>query len=248
MLFIYIYLFIIGIVLGSFLNVCIIRYQNKESIVKGRSHCMNCNHQLGPLDLIPLFSWIFLRGKCKYCKFPISKRYPIVEALTGFIFILIFYKFQFTIYTPVYIFASLFLIVAAFIDIDIMIIPDRTHFILVICAFIIAYYYPENISSMLIGSICVSIPLFVVAYITKGIGYGDVKLMLSAGLLFGYQAIIFIFITGSILASLYGIYQLRFKEANGRSEMSLGPHLILGIYLYMLFGQTLINWYLSSFF
>lgn len=247
MFIIYLAIFIIGIVFGSFLNVCIIRYQNKESIIKGRSHCMSCNHKLQPLDLIPLFSWIFLGGKCRYCKAPISKRYPIVEALTGLIFILIFYKYQFTIYTPVYMFASLFLIVAAFIDIDIMIIPDRTHIVLILCAFVIAYFYPDKIKSMLIGAVCVSVPLFIVAYITKGIGYGDVKLMFSAGLLFGYQAIIFIFIIGAVIASLFGIYQMRFKGAEGNSEMSLGPHLILGIYIYMLIGQPMINWYLSSF-
>jgi leader peptidase (prepilin peptidase)/N-methyltransferase len=129
-----------------------------------------------------------------------------------------------------------------------MIIPDKTHIILIIAAAIIAYYYPENISSMVIGSICVSIPLFIIAYITKGIGYGDVKLMFSAGLLFGYQAIIFIFVIGSIIASIYGIYQMRIKKANGKSEMSLGPHLILAIYLYISFGNNLISWYISSFF
>ena len=245
---IYLFLFLLGIVFGSFLNVCIIRYQNKESITRGRSHCMTCRHQLGPLDMVPLFSWIFLRGKCRYCKAPISPRYPIVEALTGLAFMLIFYKYQFTIYTPVYIVASLFLIVAAFIDIDIMIIPDRTHVALIICALIITYFHPENINSQLIGAICVSLPLLAVAYITKGIGYGDVKLMFSAGLLFGYKAIIFIFVVGAILGSIYGIYQMRVKKIDGKSEMSLGPHLILAIYIYIAIGNQLINWYLGSFF
>jgi len=209
---------------------------------------MSCNHQLEPLDLIPIFSWLFLAGKCRYCKAKISFRYPLIEAITGLVFVFIFYKFQWTIYTPVYLLASCFLIVAAVIDIDIMIIPDRTHIILIICSFIIAYFFPENIFSMLIGSICISIPLFVIAYLTKGIGYGDVKLMFSAGLLFGYKAIIFIFVIGTILASIYAIYQMRIKKANGKSEMSLGPHLILAIYLYLGFGNNLINWYLTSFF
>ena len=245
---IYIFVFILGINLGSFLNVCIIRYQNHESIVFGRSHCMSCQHQLGPLDLIPLFSWLFLKGKCRYCQKPISARYPIVEALTGLIFVFIFNKFMFNYETIIYWTASLFLIVAAFVDLDTMIIPDRTHVVLIICAIILAIMYPENIQSMLIGSICISIPLFLIAYITKGIGYGDVKLMFSAGLMLGYQAIIFIFISGAILASIYAIYQMRFKKASGKAEMSLGPHLILAIYLYLAIGQPLINWYLGTFF
>lgn len=76
----------VGLVVGSFLNVCIYRIPEKRTVVKGHSMCMSCGHNLGPLDLVPLFSWIFLRGKCRYCSSPISSRYAIIEATTAVVF------------------------------------------------------------------------------------------------------------------------------------------------------------------
>lgn len=245
MLIFYVYLFILGIVIGSFLNVCIYRYQTHEAISKGRSHCPKCNHSLAWYDLIPVFSWLFLKGKCRYCHAKISKRYPLVELLTGCAYVLVFYKFQFSLDTIIYLFVVSILIYAAFVDYDIMIIPDRSHILLIIAGIILMILHPETIKARLFGAIVISLPLFIIAYITKGIGYGDVKLMAAIGLVISYKNTILAALIGVILGGIVGIYKLKFQNSNKKDEMPLGPHLITGILISIYFGNDIVNWYLS---
>ena len=247
MLIFYIYLFILGTVIGSFLNVCIYRYQTNEPIAKGRSHCPKCNHQLAWYDLIPVFSWLSLKGKCRYCHEPIAARYPIVELLTAILYVLVFWKFEFTFDTLIYLVIVSTLVYAAFVDHDSMIIPDRTHIILIICGALLMFLHPETITERLIGLVIISVPLFIVAYVTKGLGYGDVKLMAAIGLVIGFKNNILAFLIGVILGAIVGIYKLRFKNSNKKDEMPLGPHLIIGILISIFIGTNLINWYISLF-
>ena len=147
MLLVILIIFVFGLIIGSFLNVCIYRYQSQESIAKGRSHCQNCDHSLSWYELIPIFSWIFLGGKCKSCKQPISIRYPLVECLTGFIFTGVFLTFGFTLDTLVYFLFVSILIMAGFIDYDSMIIPDRTHIICILCGILLLILHPEQLTN-----------------------------------------------------------------------------------------------------
>ena len=125
----YSFIFLIGICIGSFINVCIYRIPNNISVAKGRSFCPTCSHQLHALDLVPLFSYLLLGKKCRYCHTSISPRYFGVELLTGILFILVFYKYQFTLLTLLhFIFISL-LIVIAYIDYDTMDIYEYNHII-----------------------------------------------------------------------------------------------------------------------
>jgi leader peptidase (prepilin peptidase)/N-methyltransferase len=242
------YIFIFGTVVGSFLNVCIIRYQNKEPIATGRSHCMTCHHQLAWYDMFPVFSWIFLKGKCRYCGAKISARYPIVEALTGALFVLAAVqtgiKWELLIY---FLFVST-CIYAGFVDLDSMIIPDRTHFILIACGLLLLWLNPGSLNDRLIGAVCISVPLLIIAVITKGMGIGDVKLMASAGFVLGWKPIILAMVIGSVLGSVFGLIQMKKKELTGKSEMPLGPWLSVGCVFALLYGQPLIDWYLTSFF
>lgn len=244
----YLYVFALGLIIGSFINVCALRYDTKEDAIHGRSHCPQCNHTLRYYDLIPLFSWIFLKGKCRYCKAKISIRYPLIELITAIVFVLIFNKFLISYQTIIYLIIATTLIYAALVDMQIMIIPDRTHIILVICAIILILFNNTTLFDKLIGALIVSIPLLIIAYITKGMGYGDVKLMASAGLILGVKGIILSIIIGSILGSIYGIIQMRTNDANSKTEMPLGPHLIIAIIFTMLYGNTIINWYIQTFF
>jgi leader peptidase (prepilin peptidase) / N-methyltransferase len=243
-----IYSILLGLVIGSFLNVCIYRYQTKEPISRGRSHCPKCNHTLSWYELIPLFSWIGLRGKCKSCHQPISIQYPIVESITAICFLLIYLKFGITFDTLIYfIFASI-LIMAAVIDLQTMIIPDRTHIICILCGILLLILHPTQLLDKAIGAVIVCIPLLIIAYVTKGMGYGDVKLMGAAGFVLGWQNILFAMMLGSITASVIGIITTRIKKISLKTEMPLGPHLIFGILICLLYGNQLINWYLTSFF
>ncbi|MEG0240076.1 prepilin peptidase [Anaerorhabdus sp.] len=243
-----IYSIILGLVIGSFLNVCILRYQSHEPISKGRSHCPKCNHTLSWYELIPLFSWIGLKGKCKHCHQPISIQYPIVESLTAICFLILYLKFGITLDTLIYfIFASV-LIYAAVIDLQTMIIPDRTHILCLLCGVLLLILHPSQLTDRLIGAVVVCIPLLIIAYLTKGMGYGDVKLMGAAGFVLGWQNILLSMMIASITASIVGIISTRMKKTSLKSEMPLGPHLIFAILFCLVYGQSLINWYLSSFF
>lgn len=248
MLLVNLFIFIFGLIIGSFLNVCIYRYQSGESIAKGRSHCQNCDHSLSWYELIPVFSWIFLGGKCKNCKQPISIRYPLVECLTGLLFVGVFLVYGFTFDTLIYFLFVSILVMAGFVDYDSMIIPDRTHVVCILCGVLLIVLHPDELTSKLIGAAIVSIPLFLIAYFTKGMGYGDVKLMASAGLVLGWPNILLAFLLGSVIASIYGIITSRINNTSLKSEMPFGPHLVISILICLFVGNQLINWYLTSFF
>ncbi len=117
--------FLFGMMMGSFYNVCIHRIPNSLSVITPPSHCENCGHLLKPLDLIPIMSWILLGRKCRYCKAPVSARYALVELLTGVLFVLLYLKFQLTGQFLLYLVFGSILLLVAFIDIDHRIIPDR---------------------------------------------------------------------------------------------------------------------------
>lgn len=243
-----IYSLLLGLVIGSFLNVCILRYQTKEPISRGRSHCPKCNHTLSWYELIPLFSWIGLRGKCKHCHQPISIQYPIVESLTAICFLILYLKFGITLDTLIYFLFASILIYAAVIDLQTMIIPDRTHLLCILCGILLLILHPTQLSDKLIGAVIISIPLFIIAYLTKGIGYGDVKLMGAAGFVIGWQNILLSLMIGSITASVVGIITARIKKTSLKMEIPLGPHLIFAILFSTVYGSSLINWYLTNFF
>ena len=117
--------FIMGILLGSFFNVCIYRIPNNQSIVNPPSHCYNCNTRLKPLDLVPILSWTLLRGKCRYCGQKISPRYALVELLTGILFVLVYKVYGYNTITLYYLLLVSLLVIITFIDLDHYIIPDE---------------------------------------------------------------------------------------------------------------------------
>ncbi len=244
---IYSTIFIFGLIFGSFYNVCIYRLESGESISKGRSHCQTCNHNLNALDLIPVFSYLLLQGKCRYCKEKISIRYPLVELLTGCLFVLSFMCFGFTWLTILGWIILSTLLILGFIDWDTMLIRDRFLVILILCSVVLIYLFPLSIKTRIIGAFCISIPLWIIAYITKGIGYGDVKLMFVSGLILGWQNNILAFIIGVISASIVALPQLISGKKHGKDEMPLGPFLSIGIAIAFLYGPTIISWYLNMF-
>ena len=109
---------ILGLVIGSFLNVCIYRIPKEESIAFPPSHCANCKHNLSPIDLVPVFSYIFLRGRCRYCKEKISIRYPLIESLNGILYLIVYLKFGLTLIALKYCILVSILIVIGMIDYD----------------------------------------------------------------------------------------------------------------------------------
>ncbi len=253
--------FLYGICIGSFLNVVIIRVPRGESLIKRSSHCMTCGAKIRLIDLIPVFSWLMLRGKCHSCGEKISPRYPIVESLNGLLYVANLLVFGFTLnFALMCIFTSL-LICIGFIDWDTMDIYIPMP--LMIAALAIPSYFVGGssvfaaqigIKERLIGMLCISVPFFLIgeisgAYIKKktgekvrGIELGDTILMACAGLYLGWKAIVPATFIGIILAAICGSV---IKKTTGNSKFAFGPYLCMGLLLGAMFGEELTEWYIK---
>lgn len=246
-------IFIYGIVIGSFLNVCIYRIPKKENIAIVRSHCMKCNHQLQWYDNIPLFSWlILLRGKCRYCKAPISPQYPVIEAANGFLWVLVFAvrgidtgSIAGNIDSLLYCLLASALLTLSVIDFRTYEIPVGINYFILALGLIMTVYHYTDWLSHVIGFFAVSIPLYIIIIATdgRGIGGGDMKLMAVAGLLIGWKLVVLAFALGCIIGA--PIHILRMKIANADRVLAMGPYLSIGIFISVLWGNQMIDWYLA---
>lgn len=233
-----------GVVIGSFLNVCILRIPEKETIVTKRSHCMSCGYHLSWYDMVPVASWLALRGKCRKCKSKISAQYPLVEALNGVLYVLVVWRCGISANSIFYCLLVSALIVLSVIDFRTYEIPFGINvFILVLGLIHLGFDY-ENWLSYGIGLLAVSVPLELILLISKGraIGGGDVKLMAAAGLLLGWKLIVLAFFLGCIVGSVLHI--LRMKIAKADRVLAMGPYLAIGIILSALWGDAWIQMYL----
>lgn len=244
---IYALIFIFGITIGSFLNVCIYRIPRGETVVTTPSHCMTCGHKLRWFELLPLFSYIFLRGRCRSCKSQISPQYPIIEAVNGLLYVLVFAVNGLNLISIIYALFTSALLVLTVIDWRTYEIPISINiFILVLgCLKVVLDF--NNFLDYLIGFFIVSGFLLVIYMITKGraIGGGDIKLMAVAGLLLGWQLIVLAFLIGCVLGSI--LHLIRMKVSGAERMLAMGPYLSAGLFIAMLWGNDFIKWYLSSF-
>lgn len=241
----YVTIFLFGIVVGSFLNVCIYRLPKQESIVKVPSHCMSCGAQLRWYDLVPLFSWLILRGRCRRCKATISIQYPLIEGLNGILWVFVFIVNGMNGMSLVYCFMTSALLTLSVIDWRTFEIPFGINVFLGILGLVAVVLNKEEWLSHIIGAVCVSVFLLLLYVLTQGraIGGGDIKLMAACGLLIGWQRIILAFLLGCILGSI--IHIIRMKVRGEGHILAMGPYLAAGVFLAALFGQEWITWYLS---
>lgn len=242
---IYIIIFLYGIVVGSFLNVCIYRIPKKENIAIVRSHCMTCNYQLKWYDNIPLFSWIILRGRCRNCKAPISPQYPIIEASNGLLWLLIAIVNGLNVDSLLFALLASALLVLSVIDFRTYEIPIGINIFILALGLIMSVYHYTDWLSHVIGFFAVSIPLYIIILATKGrgIGGGDMKLMAVAGLLLGWKLVVLAFILGCLIGA--PVHLLRMKISGADRVLAMGPYLSIGIFIAALWGNTLINMYLK---
>lgn len=234
-----------GLVIGSFLNVCILRIPEKESVVTRRSHCMKCGYQLTWYDMIPVASYLALGGKCRKCKAGISAQYPLVEALNGFLCVVTVLANGINITSFLYCFMISALIVLSVIDFRTYEIPFGINvFIFVLGLLHLATDF-TGWQEYIIGFFAVSVPLELLLLISKGraIGGGDVKLMAAAGLLLGWKKILLALILGCILGSV--IHIARMKISHAERVLAMGPYLAMGIFLSALWGDRMIQLYIN---
>lgn len=234
-----------GLVIGSFLNVCIYRIPLKEEIVYTRSHCMNCGHQLRWYELIPVLSYLLQRGRCRQCKERISIQYPLVELLNAIGYVWIFLHVGYCLESILYCLATSILIVVAFIDEKTMEIPVSCNYLLALLGVVQLISDWTHWWNYILGAVCISGFLLLLYWITKGrgIGGGDIKLMAAGGLLLGAPRIILGFFIGCILASVIHIVRMKISKVGNR--LAFGPYLCGGIWIAIIYGNWLIAWYFS---
>ena len=247
-------IFIIGAIVGSFLNVCIYRLQRSQSIVTPGSHCPNCKHPIPWHDNIPVVSYLFLTGKCRFCKKTISPRYLLVEILTGALFLALFFAFGATpkFFTNLVFAAAL--VVVTFIDFDTQTIPDHITFPGIAVGLIAALAFPsvmgeasrmaaflDSIAGAALGAgmiYCVA-ALGKMAFKKDAMGEGDIFLMAMIGAFLGWKLVIVAFFIAPIFGAVAGII-MRMKT--GEELMPYGPYLSLGAVVALFFGNRILEY------
>ncbi len=244
---IYLMVFLFGITIGSFLNVCIYRIPKNEDIVTERSHCMSCGNVLKWYELIPVFSFLMQGGKCRNCKCKLSWQYPLIELVNGLIYVWIFAVWGLTIESVLFCICSSVLLVLSMIDWRTYEIPVGCNIIIGILGVIRVVTDIEHWYNYVIGFFLVS-GIFMLIYLAtkgRGMGGGDIKLMAAAGLLIGWQHILLALMIGSVAGS---VIHLTLMKVQGKDRvLAFGPYLSLGIFVAMLYGNQIITWYLSQF-
>lgn len=238
-------IFIYGIIIGSFLNVCIFRIPKNESIVTVGSHCMNCGKPIKWYDLVPLFSFLILRGKCRYCKTKLSVQYPVIEALNGILYLIVFAVNGISFESGLYCLLVSALLVLSVIDYRTMEIPFGINITIFVIGMIHLFVDFDHYLDYIVGFFAVSLFLLLCYVVTKGrgIGGGDVKLMAAAGLCIGWQNIVFALLAGCIIGSVIQCIKMAVTK-EGRM-FAFGPYLSMGIFMAILFGNRFFEWYLG---
>ena len=246
-----------GLLVGSFLNVCIYRIPRHIFWVNAHSFCPNCRTKLRWYELIPLFSYLFLGGRCRTCHERISPRYPLVEGGNMLLWLLAYLVFGFGWYSIMVCVLFSLLLVIACIDLDIMEIPNGLVLavaVLGLAPFIASFFEGSGLPSdlpwwgYLVGVAASSVPLFLLALLTRGgIGGGDIKLMAALGLFMGWQSVLLGTFFGFILGGTMGVVLILVFGRNRRAMMPLAPALALGSVISLLWGQRIIAAFLSLF-
>lgn len=237
--------FLYGIVIGSFLNVCIYRIPRGEDLIRVSSHCTSCGYRLKWYDLFPIISYLALGGKCRKCKEKISCQYPIIEAVNGGLYVLIFCVNGWEVQSVIYCLMASALLVLSVIDFRTYEIPFGINVFIFILGCINLGIDWADWKNYLVGFFAVSAFLYLLYLLTKGraIGGGDIKLMAAAGMLLGWEKIILAFVLGCILGSV--IHLIRMRVTKAEHVLAMGPYLSAGIFIAALWGDSLIWMYLN---
>ncbi len=250
---------VFGAIVGSFLNVCIVRMPKDESVVTPRSHCPNCPHQLQWWENIPILSYVLLKGCCKGCKAKISMQYPFVEILTAAFSMLTWWWFDPLPYAIYFLLFIAPLIVITFIDLKHYIIPDIISLPGIAIGFLVTLLFADDglriylMIDRVLGVLVGGGGLFLIAWSYKklkkqeGLGGGDIKLIAALGAFFGWKATIFIMMLSSVFGSVVGGLFLVLLKKDLKFAIPFGPFLAGAGICYLFIGRQLIEWYITLF-
>lgn len=242
---------VLGLVIGSFLNVCIYRIPKEESIAFPPSHCGKCSHELKAIDLIPVLSYIFLRGKCRFCKEKISARYPIIETLNALLYLIVYLKFGLTLIALKYCILVSILIVIGMIDYDTQFVFTST----TICGAIVgivfiviqAIIYKTGTVDLILGGVIGFGIIGLIVFLTKGMGQGDIEIAAVCGLFLGVKGILLGLFLAIIIGGIIGIIILALKLKKAKEKIAFGPCIAIGSFISTIWGAEMLKIYWSLF-
>jgi leader peptidase (prepilin peptidase)/N-methyltransferase len=247
---------LLGLLIGSFLNVVIWRVPRKLSVVRPPSHCPNCETPIGPLDNIPVFAWLVLRGKCRHCQNPISVRYPLVEAGCGVLFAAVAARFGWSWELPAYLVLAAALLAISMIDLEHFIVPDRITAPLTVTALaLLAVAATADgdgwrfARTFLAGLAFFGFFLVLNLLYPRGMGMGDVKLAFSLGLYLGWLGWGQVFLGGFLaflLGALIGVALIATGVKGRKDAVPFGPFMAAGALITILWGTPILNWYTGA--
>ncbi len=270
-------LFVVGAVVGSFLNVVIYRLpvmmqrewrhdclefleqssdteSEKFNLIVPRSRCGNCGHQITALENIPLISYLVLAGKCSECKIAISSQYPLVELFTAIVSVIVGWQFGVSIQTLAALFLSWCLIAASGIDIGHKLLPDNITLPLLWLGILLSLFGVFiNLETSVIGVICGYLALWTVFMLFKvltgkeGMGYGDFKLLAMLGAWLGWKPLFVVILTSSVVGATVGITMIVLKKIERSTQIPFGPYLAAAGWITLIWGDELMGFYFTLF-
>lgn len=236
---------LLGVLIGSFLNVCIYRIPKKQSIAYPPSHCPKCDESLKPVDLLPVISYFLNKGKCRYCGEKISPQYPIVELLNGIIYFILFFKFGLSITFIKYAILTSLLIVISFIDYKLKIISDE----LIIFGLVIGVVFNIlNFSSGFVNGILgllIGGGIFFIIALLGPMGGGDIKLLGVLGFWLGWKNILLITLLSFVIGAIVSVVLVILGVKNRKDTIPFGPFIAIATFISIVFGSQVLTWYSS---
>ncbi|KYH35320.1 type 4 prepilin-like protein leader peptide-processing enzyme [Clostridium tepidiprofundi DSM 19306] len=242
------YIFVIGLIVGSFLNVCIYRIPRGESIAYPPSHCTVCGSRIKYYDLIPIVSWIALRGKCRNCGERISIKYPLIELSTGLLFALAYIEYGLTIYSLKYIVLISYLIVIGIIDYnttDVYSVTTWSGIILGVVFIIINYFMGLPIKTYIYGGLLSGGIIAVIILLTNGMGWGDAEICLLSGLFLGLANSIVMLLLSFIIGGIVGVMLIVTKRKTKKDYIPFGPSISVAAIIVIFMGDKIIDLYMK---
>ncbi|NLW03055.1 MAG: prepilin peptidase [Clostridiaceae bacterium] len=248
--------FLLGLCIGSFLNVCIYRIPMEKSIISPPSQCTGCGTRLTFRDLIPVLSYIMLRGRCRYCNARISPRYLLIELLTGFVYVIVYLRYGISVETLALLYLFSILLAVFFIDLEHMIIPNGLvllgmaggALVMVYNLFVpFSLYQPSRWYTPLIGMVSASGILFAIALVglliyrnDGAMGMGDVKLFIPIGMFLGWKLALLSLFISVMLGGITSIVLLVLKVVKRKSAIPFGPFIVAGSFIAALAGYDIL--------
>jgi leader peptidase (prepilin peptidase)/N-methyltransferase len=235
-----------GLLIGSFTNVLIHRLPQGESVVWPGSHCPACQHKLRTVDLIPVLSFLFLKGRCRYCRTSISPQYPLVEVLSAVGYWLVYRYYGLSVESLAGCVLVTILLCAAFTDLQTGLIPDRLTYPGILVGLVLAWF-TIGLKSALLGSLGFAVFFFVIAVASRGgMGGGDIKLAGVIGAFLGWPGALLTFVLASLLGGLAAGYLLARGQVGRKSAIRFGPYLALGAFIALIWGKQIVAFYLGT--